>query len=129
MSRVFITGQGIISSIGKNGQENSQSLARGKSGFGKLEILKTKHEDEIRVCEIKINHHDLCSLAGVPALGGFTRTSLLGILAVKEALEGAKLSPPQIQNSGFISATTTGGIRELEKYFFELAKLPTANMA
>ena len=45
--RVFITGFGIITSIGKNAEENFQSLVTGKYGFGSLEVLDTVHRDSL----------------------------------------------------------------------------------
>ena len=47
--RVFITGFGIITSIGKNAEENFQSLVKGKYGFGSLEVLDTVHR-EFLIC-------------------------------------------------------------------------------
>jgi 3-oxoacyl-[acyl-carrier-protein] synthase-1 len=37
-----------------------------------------------------------------------------------EAIQSAGLSDQEIQDSGLLSATTTGGIREFEKYYYEL---------
>src|SRR5690606_26696950 len=63
---------------------------------------------------------DLCAIAGVQHHEGFTRTALLGLIALNEAVSSAGLSPADIRNSGLVSATTTGGIREFETYFTEL---------
>lgn len=118
--RVFITGLGIITSIGKNAAENSRSLAQGKFGFGSLQVLESVHRDSIAACEIKIDDQKLCEYAGVATHEGFTRTALLGLIALKEAIENTGLTPSEIRSSGLISATTTGGIREFEKYYYEL---------
>jgi 3-oxoacyl-[acyl-carrier-protein] synthase-1 len=118
--RVFITGYGIMTAIGNNGPENFASLRDKKCGFDKLEILETVHRDSIFCCEIKLSDDDLCKLASVPSHTGYTRTALLGLIAAKEAIASAGLSEAQVRNSGIISATTAGGIRELEKYFHEL---------
>jgi 3-oxoacyl-[acyl-carrier-protein] synthase-1 len=118
--RVFITGFGIITSIGKNAAENSRSLAQGKFGFGLLQVLESVHRDSIAACEIKINDQELCALAGVGFQEGFTRTALLGLIALKEAIKNTGLSLAEIRSSGLVSATTTGGIREFEKYYYEL---------
>ena len=118
--RIFVTGFGIITSIGKNVEENFQSLIRAYSGIGKPEILETAHRDDIPVCEIKLYDKELLELAGVPLGKGFTRTATLGLIAAQEAIRRAGLSTLEISASAFISATSTGGIRELEKYFFEL---------
>ena len=120
IQRVFITGFGIITSIGKNAEENFRSLVNRSHGYGPIEILDTIHRSSIAACEIKLTDEQLCSLAGVKPNEGFTRTSLLGLIALKEAIQGADLSQDEIKNSGLVSATTTGGIREFETYFDEL---------
>ena len=117
--RVFITGFGIITSIGKNAAENFQSLVDGRYGFGRLEILDTVHRD-LSACEIKLSEQELSALAGVQNDEGFTRTSLLGLIALQEAIKSASLSQEEVKKSGLISATTTGGIREYETHFDEL---------
>lgn len=118
--RVFITGFGIITSIGNNSEENLQSLKKGKFGFGSLEILETVHKHSLPACEIKLNEKELCALAGVNIEEGFTRTSLLGLIALNEAIRQAQLSEEEVVSSGLISATTTGGIREFEQFFYGL---------
>lgn len=117
---MFITGFGIITSIGKNADENFRSLVNGHHGFGPIEILDTVHRTSISACEIKLAEEDLCSIAGVKLNKGFTRTSLIGLIALNEAIRSADLNPDEVRNSGLVSATTTGGIREFETYFDEL---------
>jgi len=118
--RIFITGYGIITSIGKNAAENYQSLVDRKCGFGTLEILNTVHKDDLPACEIKLSDQQLCDLCGVSIKQGYTRTVLLGIIAAKEAMHMAGLSPSEMYATGLLSATTTGGIRELERHYYEL---------
>ena len=117
--RIFVTGLGIITSTGNNVEENFQALLQCKTGIGKPEILETQHR-EIPVCEIKLEDRQLLELAGVPPGKGFTRTAALGLIAAQEAIRSAGLSTTEINSSAFISATSTGGVRELEEYFFEL---------
>jgi 3-oxoacyl-(acyl-carrier-protein) synthase len=118
--RVFITGYGLITAIGKNASENFESLCSRKCGYGKIEILETLHRSDLPACEIKLTDEQLCALAQVDVHQGYTRTALLGVIAAREAMQMAGLSPSEIQRSGILSATTTGGIRELEKYYHEL---------
>lgn len=115
--RVFITGFGLITAIGASKEENFHSLSQGRHGFGLLEILETVHRDTIPACEIKITDQQLGARAGLKSITGFTRTALLGLLAVQEAAQSAGLSKNDLAQAGFLSATTTGGIREYEKYF------------
>ena len=121
--RIFITGYGIITSIGKNAEENYQSLIKRKCGFGNLDFLDTVHKDDLPACEIKLSDLQLCELAGVSPNLGYTRTLLLGIIAAKEAIDMAGLSSNEMHVAGLLSATTTGGIRELERYYFQLQDL------
>jgi 3-oxoacyl-[acyl-carrier-protein] synthase-1 len=118
--RVFITGYGVISAIGNNGPENFASLRDQKCGYRKLEILETLHRDSIFCCEIRLSYDELCQLAAVPHHAGYTRTALLGLIAAKEAIASAGLGEAEVRNAGMISATTAGGIRELETYLREL---------
>lgn len=121
--RVFVTGFGIITSIGNNAVENFQSLTHGRYGFGRLNILDTVHQETLPACEIKLRDQQLCHALGIKEGKGFTRTALLGLIALQEAIRSANLSSSEIQSSGLISATTTGGIREFEKFFYILQDL------
>lgn len=121
--RVFITGLGIITSIGKNAAENFQSLVNQRCGFGTLSVLETVHQKALPSCEIKLHDDELREAANVRNRKGFTRTTLLGLLALQEAITSAQLSTADIQQAGLLSATTTGGIREFEKNFYSLLDL------
>jgi len=121
--RVFITGFGIITSIGNNTEENFQSLVHGRCGFGELTILETIHRNTLPCCEIKLSDQELHDLAGVNTGRGYTRTSLLGLIAVQEALKSAGLSKSELREAGLLSATTTGGIREFEKNIYNILDL------
>src|SRR3981189_2167769 len=103
--RIFITGTGIITSIGKNVEGNFQSLLLGKTGIGKPEILETEHRS-IPVCEIKMEEGELAEWAGLPLGAGFTRTATLGLIAAQEAIRSAGLSAAEITASAFISGTS-----------------------
>ncbi|MDD5169991.1 MAG: beta-ketoacyl-[acyl-carrier-protein] synthase family protein [Syntrophales bacterium] len=118
--RVFITGYGIITSIGKSALENYASLIAGRCGIGRLSILRTVHEDEIPACEIKLEDGELCELARVAPHAGYTRTALLGLIAAREAVRTAGLTEAETRDAGFISATSSGGIREFERYYYDL---------
>jgi 3-oxoacyl-(acyl-carrier-protein) synthase len=118
--RVFITGYGLITAIGKNVQQNFESLCARRCGYGKIELLETRHRSDLPACEIKLTDGELCELAQVEDNKGYTRTTLLGVIALREAIGMAKLSKEEIQQCGILSATTTGGIRELERFYHEL---------
>ncbi len=121
--RIFVTGVGIVTAVGLNTEENLQSLLGERSGIAPPYFLETIHR-EIPVGEVKLTDAELRISARVPG-PGFTRTASLGLLAVREAIESAHLSDPEITKCAFISATSTGGVRMLEKYFYELQNDPS----
>jgi 3-oxoacyl-(acyl-carrier-protein) synthase len=118
--RVFVTGYGIITSIGTGAEKNYESLINRHCGYGAIELLETIHQTDIPACEIKLHDSELCKLASVSNRIGYTRTALLGVIALREAMAMANLSPKEISQAGLLSATTTGGIRELEKCYYQL---------
>jgi 3-oxoacyl-[acyl-carrier-protein] synthase-1 len=113
--RVFITGIGIISAIGKNTGETFASLRAGRHGIGKLSLLDTVHREELPCGEIKLSNEQLGALAGVSDLEMNPRTALLGMIAAEEAVRNASIDP-QDKNyrTGVISASTVGGMDKTE---------------
>jgi 3-oxoacyl-[acyl-carrier-protein] synthase II len=116
--RVFITGTGIFSSIGIGVEQTLDSLINGRSGIGPLKILETVHH-EFPVAEIQFDDTALAKIAGLPGPEGFTRTTLMAYIAVKEALKSAGINDIKQFRTGFISATTVGGMDKKEKFFHE----------
>lgn len=118
---VAITGMGIISAIGNNTDENYRSLLNGKQGITFPQFLPT-HHSQIPVGEIKISNVDLQEQLQLPAGHAFTRAALFGALAIREALEQAGLNKSDLQDTGFISASSVGGMDMTEKYFREFSE-------
>ena len=48
-----------------------------------------------------------------------TRTSLMGMLAMKEALDDANLTREDIHRAAFVSGTTVGGMDKTEQYYLD----------
>ena len=55
---------------------------------------------------------------GLPEVNAYSRTSLLGIIAIQEAIANAKLTSKDLSHSGLIMASTVGGMDMTENYFF-----------
>jgi 3-oxoacyl-[acyl-carrier-protein] synthase-1 len=116
--QVFVTGIGIISAIGHNAAEALDSLRNGRSGVGPITILETVHKDELPVAEIRLTNRQLGDMAGISDLTFLTRTSLLGILASREAFQSAGLSARDKDfRTGVVSASTVGGMDKTENFF------------
>jgi len=115
--RIFITGLGIISSIGYNLQETFESLMLGRSGIGEITYLPTALRGELPAGEVKATHQQLFSLAGIPEQEGYSRNTLLGIIAANEAFNHARMSYNSSIKTGLISATTVGGMDKCELFY------------
>ncbi|MBN1926988.1 MAG: beta-ketoacyl-[acyl-carrier-protein] synthase family protein [Prolixibacteraceae bacterium] len=114
---ILITGLGVISAIGNSVAENLASLKSGKSGIDKIQFLQTIHKDTFKVGEVKLSNLQMCDLLGLSAndYKKQTRTSLLAIMAAKEALQSAGLAPDGLNRRiGVVSATTVGGMDKTE---------------
>ncbi len=116
--RVFVTGIGIISSIGLNCNETVNSLRSCKTGIGEMKNLISVHAGEIPVAEVRASDEELEELAAIRTRRYNSRTSLLGIIAAREALESSGLLEDMAScRTGLISATTVGGMDRSEKFF------------
>lgn len=117
--KVYITGIGAISAIGNNVAENFNSLKNKKSGIGKITLLNTIFKDEIPAGEVKLSDKHLIEQLQLSDKEAYTRTALLGLTAVKEALKNANISDPSKEKTGIVSATTVAGMVSSEKYYLD----------
>ena len=108
---IYITGIGVVSAIGFNVQENFQSLKEMKTGIAPIQFLKYK--ESLLVGEVKKSSEDLIKKLNVAA--PISRTSLLGIIAAKEAW-GDNQQNKSIR-TGIISSTSVGGMDNSEIYY------------
>ncbi len=122
--RVYITGIGIICAIGNNVAETFDSLLACRSGIGAITRLTTLHKGIIPMAEVKKTTEELLGLAGHPGSTSFTRTTLLGMHAAREAIDSAGIGEINRYNTGFISATTVGGMDRSEKFYAEFLGNP-----
>jgi len=90
----------------------------GKSGIGRMRYLDSLHRDEIPVAEVGAWNHELEQFAGVKKKGFYSRTTLLGIIAAREALQkSGAIDEIKSCRTGLISATTVGGMDRSEKFY------------
>ncbi|MBQ4804376.1 beta-ketoacyl-[acyl-carrier-protein] synthase family protein [Aquimarina sp. MMG015] len=114
---IAITGMGIISSIGNTVEENLNALKSVSPGISRIEMLKTRHKDQIMVGEIKQTNEDLEKQLGLKTLHSFSRTAMIGAIAAKEALRDAQISDVNEYRTGFVSGTSVGGMDTTEKHY------------
>jgi len=117
MQRVFVTGIGIVSSIGANVSQSYKSLCSLKSGIRTIQSLDTKLKDKFPAGEVPITNEELKQLLAVKDRKPYSRTSLLAILAAKEAFEGAGINDKRKLTTGLVSSTSVGGMDVGEKFY------------
>jgi len=122
---VAITGMGIISAIGNNVQENYTSLIHSKTGIAKISKIDTIHKDAILVGEIETGNSAFEKQLGL-AENSWSRTSLLAVVAAKEAITQAGITNINDCRTGLISATTVGGMDKSEQYFYNYFETDTS---
>ncbi len=121
--KVAITGMGIISAIGKNVEENFDSLIHQKHSLSRLENFDSIHKNEIFVGEIKLSNDELATFLNLSPENNFSRTAMLGLIAVKEALQNAGIENVNEVRTGLISSTSVGGMDRTENYFLDYENL------
>ncbi|MDX9905597.1 MAG: beta-ketoacyl-[acyl-carrier-protein] synthase family protein [Bacteroidales bacterium] len=117
MDPVFITGMGIITSIGRDTEENLASLKAERPGIRTLSTIESVHRGILPAGEILLSDEELASLAEMKYADGLSRTALMGMIAAREALENAKCLAGDGNRTGFISGSTVGGMAATEKFY------------
>lgn len=114
--RILITGAGSVSAIGLNKDDTVRSLREARSGVGPLKHLHTVH-DNLPCGEVDLSDDEMKAVLGIPAEKPVPRTSLLGIIAVKEALEQAGVGSGLPGRIVLINGTTVGGMDITERTY------------
>ena len=115
---IYITGTGVVSAIGIGKAATLEALLSNRSGVGRLKYLKTEHK-EFPVGEVKLTDAEMRERWGIAQDAVTTRTALMGMLALGEALDEACLTPEMLPKVGFISGTTVGGMDMSEQYYLD----------
>ncbi len=118
-ARIFVSGYGIVSSLGMNVSENLNALKNEKPRITNPAFLPTNHR-EMMVGEVKESNESLSKIAGVKFHPTFSRTILLGIIAAREALEMAGIGKAECHNTGLVSGTSVGGMDISERLYKDL---------
>ncbi len=116
MTRIVVTGLGVITAIGKGVAESLSDLRAGHSGIGKAKFLDSKYTDTIPLGEVDFSKAGLFDELGLKSGSGLARTDLLALVAFREACASANLSEKEIasMDTAFLSASTVGGMTETE---------------
>jgi 3-oxoacyl-[acyl-carrier-protein] synthase-1 len=117
--KIYVAGIGLVSSLGIGESENYDALLSGRHGINSLSQELDPLLEGFPIGRVKINNSDLAEMAGLnPRL---PRSAMLSLLSAKEAIEKSGLDIRDYR-SGFISATTVGGIDLTEQFFIPYGK-------
>lgn len=125
---IAITGEGIVSAIGLNKQEVLQSLQEGRTGIGEMKYLQSVHH-ELPVGEVDLSNEQMKEMLGIHPRQMMSRTSLMGMLAIDQALKEAHVDVTNLKTRKpdgkplrivLVSGTTVGGMDITELCFDQL---------
>ncbi len=119
-------GAGVLSAIGLDCGQTESSLLASRSGIGQMRFLQTAHSD-FPVGEVPLSDADLKRrvgwLEGIPV----TRSAMLGMLALKQALNSAGLDTTELSRAAFVSGATVGGMECSEQYYLDFLENDSKN--
>ncbi len=120
MSRILVTGIGLVSAIGNNAAENRKSLAEGHCGISQLEGFPSRFAGIMPFGEIKIRNQQLIEKFGQHQ-AGVTRPCLLALMAMEEAIADASVTNAELSDfsTALINATTVGGMCLTDELFHD----------
>jgi len=112
---VFVVGVGVLSGIGNNVAECMDALEKGKAGIEKIKYLRTNHRDSLPAAEVKLSNDELSAICGFAPTT--SRTAMLSMIAAKQAWDNSGVQNLPALRTGFVSASTAGGIDKTEDFF------------
>src|SRR5690606_14398699 len=101
--------------IGKDVPSNYRSLRTSAHGIGPIRQLDTPHRGKLLVGEVAVTNEQLAERLGIQLDDAYTRSTLLAMLAAKEATANTNMADGC--RTGLISATTVGGMDATEQYY------------
>lgn len=119
MDNICITGLGIICSIGNDAPSVLDSLKHRRSGIREIKYLQTRHI-ELPVGEVQLSNEQLKGILGITDNSPMSRTSLMGAIAIRQALQQAGIENIAGKRVALISGTTVGGMDITENYFEQM---------
>lgn len=114
--RIHITGSGVVSALGLGKAATCAALRASHSGIAPVQYLQTDDRTAL-FGEVPATNAAMQERLGLRADAVISRTSLMGILALQEALEEAGLQPGDLGRMPLISGTTVGGMDRSERFY------------
>lgn len=118
MISIAVTGMGILCAIGNDSAQVLDALRQGRTGIGPMRHLPSTHT-ELPVGEVKMSDEELKGLLGLSPEDTMSRTTMLGAVAIRQAMDDAGLTAQSLneKHTVLISGTTVGGMDVTERLF------------
>lgn len=113
---IVVTGMGIVTGLGCGKEATLDALLHGTSGVGTVKYLDTSHTD-IPVSEVQMSEEEMRNRLGISSSEVVTRTPLLAMLAMREALQQAGVCADGTRKIVLINGTTVGGMEKSEQFY------------
>ncbi|MDP4214234.1 MAG: beta-ketoacyl-[acyl-carrier-protein] synthase family protein [Bacteroidota bacterium] len=121
MSRIFITGMGLISAIGDSVKENREALQQERSGIGHIRFYHTAYAGKLPTAEVRHSTEELNKKLFETPNPSITRTSLLALHAAGEAIGDSGLTATELSSAetALVGATTVGGMCLTDELYYD----------
>ena len=120
---IAVTGEGIICAIGADKASVLSSLRQRQTGIGEMQYLRSSHH-ELPVGEVKLSNEEMAAQLRLQPNELLSRTTLMGMIAVRQALAEAKIDKTLVNNTHLrvvlISGTTVAGMDVTERFFSDI---------
>ena len=124
---IYVTGAGIISALGTGKEETLKALVNRQSGVSPIRYLTTSHT-HFPAGEVKYSNPEMKEMLHFLPDNAVVRSSLLGIIALKEALCQARYeSRDRAYRVAFISGITVGGMDQAELWYQDFLENDSKN--
>jgi len=114
---VYIAGLGVVSAIGNNVQEHLHAFKQEQAGMGEISLFDSVYKGKLPVAEVKMSNAELAEKTRLSLEA--SRTTMLSLLAAREALTDAGIPDLAQLRTGFVSANTVGGMDKSEDFFVD----------
>ena len=114
MKTIVVTGIGMITGVGNSASESFEALLEGKSGVDIITHFDAS-KDKVQIAS-EVKNFDATKVMNVKDIKKSDRFVHLGLHALKEAIEDARLEPCNLNNDriGVSAATGMGGLPMIE---------------
>lgn len=118
--RIVVTATGILSALGMGMEAHLDALLHSRHGLSHPQLLQTVHAAELMIGEAQQSNDELSLALGLPTGdNGYTRTTLLALMAMQQLLAGVDKSLLKEETFAFINANTVGGMCSVENMYMD----------